>query len=140
MPTARFERTYHFTATHHYRRTDWDEARNRAVFGDLADPHEHDWAVTLCTLGRMADVTGFSVDLPALDALAAEVIGDWQGADLNAVVPPVAAGEVLPSCEALAHWLFGVFARRLPEGAELLFVRVAESDEIAAMFAAGDEA
>jgi 6-pyruvoyl-tetrahydropterin synthase len=140
MPTARFERTYHLSATHHYRRDDWDAARNRAAFGDLAEPHEHDWTITLCTRGRMAEVTGFSVDLAALDALAAEVIGGWRGADLNVVVPPVAAGEMLPSCEALARWLFGVFARRLPEGVELLFVRVAESDEIAAVFAAGDEA
>lgn len=136
MPTARFERTFRFTATHHYRRSDWDEARNRAAFGDLADPHDHDWTITFATRGPMDPVSGFSVDLPALDAVLAEVLAGWSGADLNAVVPPVRDGEILPSCEALARWLFETVAPRVTGGAELVGVRVAESDEIAAAFPA----
>jgi len=129
---ARLERTIRLRALHHYRLPDHSEEENRSLFGDLVDPHPHDWTVTFVLEGEMAPVTGFSVDLPAVDAVLAATVEGWDGGDLNRVIPEVERGEILPSCEGIARWLHGRVSDAIPGSARLVRVRVAESDELAA--------
>ena len=75
--------------------------------------------------GTLDAATGMLLDLPALDRVLAEEIGRLDGGNLNRDIPPFAAGQQ-PTCEALAAWLFGRIAPRLPAGARLGLVRVAE--------------
>ena len=135
MPEAALDRTVRIRATHHYRRADWSEARNREAFGAVADPHAHDYAVTVTVRGPI-DAHGFVVDLPGLDRLLAEEIGALDGGDLNALVPGVRAGRLQPSTEALARWLWERLEPRVAAPARLVRVRVAESPELAAAYPA----
>ena len=60
------------------------------------------------------------IDLPLLDRiLADEVVKPLDGAHIDRDVAEFAPGRALPTCEALAQWLFARIARRLPAGVTL---------------------
>ena len=131
MAEAALERTVTFRAHHHYRRSDWSEATNREAFGAVADPHAHEYVVTVTVRGEI-DAHGFVVDLRALDALLAERIRSLDGSDLNQRI--FGDGRVQPSNEALARWMWDQLAERIPGPARLAAVRVAESATLAAEY------
>ena len=133
MADAALERTVRFRATHHYRRAGWSEAQNREAFGAVADPHSHDYAVTVVVRGPI-DPSGFVVDLAALDRLLADDLGPLQGADLNQAIPGLEDGTLQPSSEALARRLWERLESRIPGTARLIMVRVAESANLAAQY------
>jgi 6-pyruvoyltetrahydropterin/6-carboxytetrahydropterin synthase len=125
---ASLTRTVGFHALHHLYRPDWSEKRNREVFGPLADPsgHGHDYQCAV-TVGGPLDETGMIVDLTLLDRiLSEEVVKPLAGKHINLDVPAFAYGRPLPTCEALATYLFGRIAPRLPAGVVLERVRIAE--------------
>ena len=131
---AELERSVTFRASHRYRRPERPEAEDRAAFGDLVDAHPHDYRLTVRVAGPMAPRTGFVTDLPALDRALETVVAPLRNADLNARVFP--DGEDLPSCENLARWFHRELEDRIPPPATLLWVRLAESDDLAARFPA----
>jgi 6-pyruvoyltetrahydropterin/6-carboxytetrahydropterin synthase len=121
-------RTVSFHALHRYYRPDWSEARNREVFGSLADPpgHGHDYQCAV-TVGGPLDDSGMIVDLALIDQiLQEEVLAPLAGKHLNLDVPAFAYGRTLPTCEAIAAHVFGRVAVRLPQGVALERVRIAE--------------
>ena len=125
---ASLTRTVGFRALHRYYRADWSEARNREVFGPLADPtgHGHDYQCAVTVAGRL-DETGMIVDLALLDRiLQEEVLTPFAGKHFNLDVPAFASGRPLPTCEAIAAYLFRHIAARLPDGVALERVRIAE--------------
>ena len=135
MAEAALERTLRVRATHRYHRPDWSAERNRDAFGAVAEPHGHDYAVTVTVHGPI-DPHGFLVDLPALDRLLADELRPLDGGDLNELVPEVRAGRLQPSTEALARWLWERLEGRIPGGARLVRARVAEGPELAAEYPA----
>lgn len=127
MP-ASLTRTVGFHALHRLYRPDWSEVRNREVFGPLADPpgHGHDYQCAVTVTGSL-DVSGMVVDLALLDRiLSEEVVRAFDGKHLNLDVPAFAHGGTLPTCEALAAYVFGRVAARLPTGVALERVRIKE--------------
>jgi 6-pyruvoyltetrahydropterin/6-carboxytetrahydropterin synthase len=125
---ASLTRTVSFRALHRYYRPDWSEARNREVFGRLADPpgHGHDYQCAVTVAGRL-DETGMIVDLGLLDRiLQEEVVTPFAGKHFNLDVPAFASGRPLPTCEAIAAYLFRRIAAQLPNGVALQRVRIAE--------------
>lgn len=139
MSEATLERSVNFHARHHYWHPQWGEERNRAVFGALAESHGHDYRLTVRVRGPMDPVTGFAVDLPALETALAVVVGPLRDADLNEAVEDFRDGSLLPSCENLARWAFREVNRRLElsNGSRLVLVRVAESPDLAAEYGPG---
>lgn len=135
MPGATLRRSLSFRARHHYARPGWDAVQNRAVFGNLAEPHEHDYRLTVWISGPMEAETGFVVSLADLDRALSEIVDPLRDGDLNALVPPVAQGRTLASCEALAHWFRSGIAEALPEGVELVRVTLDESEDLGASVA-----
>lgn len=126
-------RTVAFHAWHRYWRPDWTPAQNHAAFGALADPpgHDHRYRCAVTVTGPFDPVTGAVVDLPLLDRLLAdEVVKPLDGKHIDQELPDFAPGRTLPTCEALARWLFPRIARRLPAGLTLARVRVAEDDTL----------
>jgi 6-pyruvoyltetrahydropterin/6-carboxytetrahydropterin synthase len=116
-----------FHAWHRYYRPDWSEARNREVFGPLADSpgHSHDYQCAVTIHGPL-DEAGMIADLTLLDrVLDEEVVSQFAGKHLNDV-PAFAQGRPLPTCEAIAAYVFRRIAARLPEGIGLGRVRIAE--------------
>jgi 6-pyruvoyltetrahydropterin/6-carboxytetrahydropterin synthase len=123
-----FTRTVTFHALHRYYRPDWSEARNRQTFGPLADPegHGHDYQCAVTVAGPL-DASGMIVDLGLLDQiLKEEVLTPFAGKHINLDVPAFASGRPLPTCEAIAAYLFRRIAVRLPTGVSLERVRIAE--------------
>jgi 6-pyruvoyl-tetrahydropterin synthase len=91
-----------------------------------ADPHGHDYQCAV-TVGGPLDESGMIIDLTLLDEiLTEEVVKPFAGKYLNLDVPAFANGRPLPTCEAMATYLFGRIAPRLPAGVVLERVRIAE--------------
>ena len=130
-------RSVTFRASHHYRRPSWSAAENRRVFGSQGEPHEHEWKLEVEVAGPIHGDTGWVVDLGFLDEAIASLTDAMDGGDLNAVIPEVAAGEIMPSTEALARWLFLRLEPMIPSPARLARVRLFESPDLGAAYPAG---
>ncbi len=129
---ASLTRTVGFHAVHRYYRPDWSEARNREVFGSLADPpgHGHDYQCAVTVHGKV-DENGMVLDLRLLDQiLGDEVLTPFAGKHLNLDVPAFAPGRPLPTCEAIAAHVFRRIVTRLPADVTLERVRIMEDPRL----------
>jgi 6-pyruvoyltetrahydropterin/6-carboxytetrahydropterin synthase len=127
MPVS-LTRAVGFHASHRYYRPEWSESRNREVFGSLADSpgHGHDYQCAV-TVGGTLGETGMILDLALLDRiLSEEVVRPFAGKHFNLDVPDFAYGRMLPTCEAIAEYVFRRIAPRLPDGVALERVRIME--------------
>jgi 6-pyruvoyl-tetrahydropterin synthase len=131
MVRTRLIRSVTFFALHYLRRPDWSEEENRAAFGPLADPagHGHDYTCTVTVSGPLR--FGMVMDLGELDRLLdAIVLRGLRGRLLNRDVPAF-AGERLPTCEAIAGWIYERLLPQLPVDVNLEGVRVSEDESLA---------
>ena len=125
---AYLTRAVGFHALHRYHRPDWSEARNREAFGAAGElpGHGHDYQCVVTVRGPV-DENGMIMDLMLLDrVLDEEVVRPFAGKHLNLDVPAFAYGRLLPTCEAIATYLFPRIAARLPAGVALDRVRIME--------------
>ena len=105
---ATLTRAVTFSAAHRYRRPEWDDARNREVFGACAHPnwHGHTYTCEVTVGGDVDPVTGFCADLGALDrALAERVVAALDHRNLVLDVPAFAEGALIPTGENVAWWI-----------------------------------
>lgn len=133
------ERRYRFSASHLYRRPDWDEEANRRAFGKCANlpGHGHNYRLAVTVTGEVDAETGFLVDLAELDRIVDEqVIQVLDHQHLNSAVEEfrTEGGRVgkIPSSENLVAWVRDRLEAALPPGVVLVRVRVAEDDDLAA--------
>ena len=122
-----------FHAVHRFFRPDWTEAQNREAFGPLSDPpgHAHDYRCAVTVRGPIQDSLGMVLDLPLLDRLLQdEVVRPFEGRHLNLDVPAFAYGRMLPTCEAIAAYVYPRLSARLPDGVELERVRIMEDSTL----------
>ncbi len=132
--TVRLERRYRFSASHLYRRPEWTEEQNRIRFGKCANlpGHGHNYRLFVTVEGVVDKETGFVVDLGALDTLVArEVIGRLDHQHLNAALPDFAPGASIPSSENLVCWIHARLDKGLPEGVDLVKLRLEEDEDLA---------
>jgi 6-pyruvoyltetrahydropterin/6-carboxytetrahydropterin synthase len=125
---ATLTRTVAFHALHRLYRPEWSEARNRDVFGSVsaAPGHGHDYRCAVTVRGQL-DETGMIIDLALLDRiLHEEVLAPFAGKHFNLDVPAFAYGKTLPTCEAIAAYVFQRIAPRLPADLVLERVRIME--------------
>jgi 6-pyruvoyltetrahydropterin/6-carboxytetrahydropterin synthase len=109
VANASLTRRVTFSAAHRYRRPEWDDAKNLAIFGACANPHYHGhgYSCDVTVTGPIDPVTGFLVDLAALDRiLAAEVRDRFDHKNINLDVPEFADGKLVPTGENLARFIF----------------------------------
>jgi 6-pyruvoyltetrahydropterin/6-carboxytetrahydropterin synthase len=126
-----------FSAAHRYRRPDWDDARNREVFGDCAraNYHGHSYVCDVTVSGAIDDATGMLVDLAALDrVLATEVRDRFNHRNINLDVPEFAEGRLVPTGENLARFILGRVQAALGDQPRVTEVRVAEDATLSATF------
>ncbi len=120
-------RSVTFFALHHLRRADWSEAQNLEAFGPLSDPagHGHDYTCTVRVSGPLAH--GMVMDLAELDRLLEMVVRvPMDGRHLNLDIPEFGVAGTLPTCEALAEYVYRRLLPRLPSALALDFVRITE--------------
>ena len=137
MATTTLTRRVTFAAAHRYRRPEWDDARNAAVFGACARPnfHGHSYVCDVTVRGSVDPLTGFVVDLGLLDrALQSEVRDRFDHSNINLDVPEFADGELVPSGENLARFICERVQRALGSSATVTTVSVAEDATLTATY------
>lgn len=138
---ASLTRRVSFSAAHRYRKPEWDDARNEAVFGACARPnyHGHTYTCDVTVSGPIDPETGMLVDLGALDrALATEVVDRFDHRNINLDVPEFAEGRLIPTSEALARFILERVQVALGAGVRVAEVRVAEDATLYANFRVPD--
>ena len=137
MPKAFLTRTVTFAAAHRYRRPEWSEEKNQEVFGLCAREsfHGHSYVCEV-TLGGIIDpLTGFIADLGEIDRiLADEVKNRFDHRNINVDVPEFADGQLVPSGENLARFIFDRVRMRLPESVTIDNVKIAEDRTLSATY------
>lgn len=131
MPEMLLTRRVRFSAAHRYDRPEWTPERNRATFGPCNNPHGHghDYVLEATVAGEVDPETGFSADLPALDAALREaVLEPLDHQHLNFAVPAFAPGGLVPTSENLLLWIWPRLRERLAP-ARLVRLRLHENPD-----------
>ena len=105
QPAARITRRATFAAAHVLRRPDWDDDRNREVFGPCVSEHGHNYVLEVTVSGPLDPDTGMIINLKRLDAvIRSQFIDCVDHRHLNRDVPFLR--DVIPTAEnvALAAW------------------------------------
>lgn len=137
MPTAYLTRRVSFAAAHRYRRPEWSDEKNEAVFGACARPsyHGHTYTCDVTVRGEIDDLTGFVVDLALLDrVLETEVRQRFDHRNINLEVPEFADGKLVPTGENIARFISESVQASLPPETTVTEVRVAEDKTLSASY------
>ena len=95
-----------FAAAHRYIKAEWDEAKNRAVFGPCYNPpaHGHNYMVEVTVLGEVDPKTGMVVNLFDLKRVLLTVLEEFDHKNLNLDMPYFE--DRIPTSENLARVLW----------------------------------
>jgi 6-pyruvoyltetrahydropterin/6-carboxytetrahydropterin synthase len=140
MPRAYLSRRVNFAAAHRYRRPEWTDEQNEKVFGLCARPsyHGHSYICEVTVAGEIDPVTGFACPLDDLDRILAEEVSDrFDHRNINTDVPEFGDGGLIPTNENLARFIFTQVTQRMPGTIQVVEVRVAEDDALAASYRGG---
>ncbi|MSR21996.1 MAG: 6-carboxytetrahydropterin synthase [Gemmatimonadetes bacterium] len=133
MPRVRVTRRLTFSAAHRLHRPDWNEVRNREVFGDCSNPnwHGHNYELDVTVEGEVDPETGYVFDLKELKELVERfVIRDLDHKNLNLEVEWMEG--VNPSTENLVVAVWERLAPVLPRkvGLKRLVLRETSSNSV----------
>lgn len=137
MPAASLTRRVTFAAAHRYHRPDWDERRNREVFGACAHPnyHGHTYVCDVTVTGPIDERTGMIVDLGTLDRiLHDEVVTRFDHRNINLDVPAFADGQLIPTGENLARYIHQQVQTALGTQVRVASVTLAEDATLSARY------
>jgi len=89
MASVLLTKRIEFAAAHRYIKAEWDEARNRSVFGPCYNPpaHGHNYLVEVTVLGEVDSKTGMVVNLFDLKRILLEVLEEFDHKNLNLDMP-----------------------------------------------------
>ena len=95
-----------FAAAHRYIKAEWDEGKNRAVFGPCYNPpaHGHNYMVEVTVLGEVDPKTGMVVNLFDLKRILLNVLEEFDHKNLNLDMPYFEGR--IPTSENLARVLW----------------------------------
>lgn len=131
MAMASLTRRVSFAAAHRYRRAEWTDEQNRAVFGACANPnfHGHSYTCEVTVRGEIDETTGMVVDLRELDSvLGVEVKERFDHRNINLEVAEFAEGKLIPTGENLARFIFEQIQRGLAGKCVVTRVVIREDD------------
>jgi len=137
MPTASLTRRVAFSAAHRYSRPEWSEEKNARTFGACAWPnfHGHSYVCDVTVSGPIDDQTGFVVDLGVLDRILREQVREkFDHRNINLDVPEFGDGQLVPTGENLARYIFDRVESQLPKPAKVMRVTVGEDDTLSATY------
>lgn len=119
MRVAVFRRA-HFNAAHRLHNPNWDDARNREVFGKCNYPnyHGHNYELEVKVTGEVDPETGYVVDLGWLSKLIeTEIEERFDHKNLNVDVPEFK--NLLTSAENIAVVIWNILRAQLHERYDL---------------------
>jgi 6-pyruvoyltetrahydropterin/6-carboxytetrahydropterin synthase len=115
-----------FAAAHVLRRPEWDDRRNKEVFGQCAGDHGHNYVLEVSVSGEPDPATGMVVNLKDLDrAVKQAVVRHVDHRHLNRDVPFLEG--VVPTAENLALVFWRQLEGQMGSG-QLQRLRLVESE------------
>jgi len=126
LPHVNVTRRLTFAAGHILARPEWDESRNREVFGACSGDHGHNYELAVTVSGPVDVNTGMVINLREVDRIVKElVINDVDHRHLNRDVPWLQGCP--PTTENVALAIWRRLEGRLPS-ARLEKVRLKETE------------
>ena len=118
-----------FAAAHRYIKPEWDEAKNRAVFGLCYNPpaHGHNYLLEVTVSGEIDPKTGMVVNLFDLKRVLLSVIEEFDHKNLNLDMPYF--NDRIPTSENLARVLWTKLAPQRDIGT-LHAIRLCEDEDL----------
>ncbi len=106
MASVLLTKRIEFAAAHRYIKPEWDEAKNRAVFGLCYNPpaHGHNYMVEVTVVGEVDAKTGMVVNLFDLKRILLDVLEEFDHKNLN--LDMVYFTDRIPTSENLARLLW----------------------------------
>jgi 6-pyruvoyltetrahydropterin/6-carboxytetrahydropterin synthase len=106
MPPVLLTKRIEFAAAHRYIKPEWDEARNRAVFGPCYNPpaHGHNYMMEVTVSGEVDPHTGMVINLFDLKRVLLAVIEEFDHKNLNLDMPYFK--DRIPTSENIAQVLW----------------------------------
>ena len=129
MSTVLLTKRIEFAAAHRYFKPEWDEAKNRAVFGLCYNPpaHGHNYMVEVTVLGEVDPKTGMVVNLFDLKRILLNVLEEFDHKNLNLDMPYFK--NRIPTSENLARVLWGKLDQQKAIGT-LHAIRLYEDEDL----------
>lgn len=131
MPEVLLTKRIEFAAAHRYVRADWDEARNRSVFGACSNApgHGHNYMLEVTMSGEVDRRTGMVINLFDLKEILKAVLADFDHKHLNLDTPYFR--QRIPTTENIAAVLWDRLTEHLTVG-RLEKVRLFEDEDLCA--------
>ena len=106
MSTVLLTKRLEFAAAHRYINPEWDDAKNRAVFGLCYNPpaHGHNYMIEVTVFGEVDSKTGMVVNLFDLKLALLKVLEEFDHKNLNLDIPYFK--DQIPTSENLARVLW----------------------------------
>lgn len=137
MPSVLLNKRIEFAAAHRYSRIEWDEAKNRAVFGRCynSPAHGHNYLLEVTVSGEIDPKTGMVVNLFDLKRVLLAVIEEFDHKNLNLDMSYFT--DRIPTSENFAHVLWAKLAAQRDIGT-LHTLRLCEDEDLYAEVTAAD--
>ncbi len=134
MSLGYITRRFRFCASHRYFVSDWDEAKNQAVFGSRTSKygHGHNYTLDVTLKGEVNPVTGMVINLSEVKQIIGAVVNRFDHTFLNVDLPFFS--EMQPTAENVARVFWGLIEPDLPEGVFLHRVRLYTTESVFAEY------
>ncbi|WP_342347504.1 6-carboxytetrahydropterin synthase [uncultured Nitrospira sp.] len=111
MPKATLTKRLEFCSSHRYHNPQWDDAKNRAVFGlcNNVNTHGHNYLLEVTLRGDIDPVTGMIINLYDLKHILNQVLEQFDHKNLNLDTPYFS--ERIPTTENLAITLWHILEK-----------------------------
>jgi 6-pyruvoyltetrahydropterin/6-carboxytetrahydropterin synthase len=129
MASVLLTKRIEFAASHRYVKPEWDETKNRAVFGLCYNPpaHGHNYLLEVTVSGEIDPQTGMVVNLFDLKQVLLSVIEEFDHKSLNLDLPYFK--DRIPTSENLARVIWTKLATQRDIGT-LHVVRLCEDEDL----------
>ena len=127
MARSTLTKRIEFSASHRYFKAEWDEERNRRIFGPCFQEHGHNYLLEVTLGGRVDPVTGMIINLYDLKRIVTDVLEEFDHKHLNFDMPYFE--RLVPTTENLALVLWRKFRER-PETRDIESIRLCEGENL----------
>lgn len=127
MARSTLTKRIEFSASHRYFKAEWDEERNRRVFGPCFQEHGHNYLLEVTLGGQVDPVTGMIINLYDLKHIVTDVLEEFDHKHLNFDMPYFE--RLVPTTENLALVLWRKFRER-PETRDIASIRLCEGENL----------
>jgi 6-pyruvoyltetrahydropterin/6-carboxytetrahydropterin synthase len=137
MPSVLLTKRIEFAAAHRYIKPEWDEAKNRAVFGPCynAPAHGHNYMLEVTVSGEVDARTGMVINLFDLKQVLLAVIEEFDHMNFNLDLPYFR--DRIPTSENIARVLWGKLVAQAEIGT-LDAIRLYEDEDLFAEITAAE--